>query len=157
MRRMGWVGLGSLALLACFLPALAGAANPPAPAPGSPLVAPEAPYVVKKGDTLWGISRDLLQDPLLWPRLWETNSFISNPNLIYPGDQLVVPGKDLNPAAPVVEAPAPARSGADGGGADASAPPGPRPPAAAAASRTGRGAARTRTARAAGQSPRHGL
>lgn len=107
MRRMGWVGLGSLALLACFLPAMAGAANPPAPAPGSPLVAPEAPYVVKKGDTLWGISRDLLQDPLLWPRLWETNSFISNPNLIFPGDQLVVPGKDLNPAAPVVEAPAP--------------------------------------------------
>jgi LysM repeat protein len=106
MKRMGWVVLGSFAVLACFLPALAGAANPPAP--GSPLVAPEGPYVVKKGDTLWGISRDLLQDPLLWPRLWETNSFISNPNLIYPGDQLVVPGKDLNPAAPVVEAPAPA-------------------------------------------------
>jgi LysM repeat protein len=108
MKRMGWIGLGSLALLACFLPALAGAANPPAPAPGSPLVALEGPYVVKKGDTLWGISRDLLQDPLLWPRLWETNRFIANPNLIYPGDQLVVPGKDLSPAAPVVEVPTPA-------------------------------------------------
>lgn len=126
MRRMGWVGLGSFVLLACFLPALAGAANPPAPAPGSPLVAPEGPYVVKKGDTLWGISRDLFQDPLLWPRLWETNSFISNPNLIYPGDQLVVPGKDLNPAAPVAEAPAPSAPAQT-----VEAPP-PAPPVAAA-------------------------
>lgn len=108
MKRTGWIGLGSLALLACILPVLAGAANPPDPAPGSPLAAPEGPYVVKKGDTLWGISRDLLQDPLLWPRLWETNSFITNPNLIYPGDQLVLPGKDLTPAPPVAEAPKPA-------------------------------------------------
>jgi LysM repeat protein len=126
MKRMGWVGLGTFVLLACFLPAPAGAANPPAPAPGSPLVAPEGPYVVKKGDTLWGISRDLLQDPLLWPRLWEQNSFISNPNLIFPGDQLVVPGKDLNPAAPVVEAPAPAAPAQT-----VEAPP-PAPPAAPA-------------------------
>jgi LysM repeat protein len=131
MRRMGWVGLGSFVLLACFLPALAGAANPPAPAPGSPLVAPEGPYVVKKGDTLWGISRDLFQDPLLWPRLWETNSFISNPNLIYPGDQLVVPGKDLNPAAPVAEAPAPSAP-AQTVEAPPPAPPPPAPPVAAA-------------------------
>lgn len=108
MKRTGWIGLGSLALLACILPVLAGAASPPDPAPGSPLAAPEGPYVVKKGDTLWGISRDLLQDPLLWPRLWETNSFITNPNLIYPGDQLVVPGKGLTPAPPVAEAPKPA-------------------------------------------------
>ena len=126
MKRMGWVGLGTFVLLACFLPAPAGAANPPGPAPGSPLVAPEGPYVVKKGDTLWGISRDLLQDPLLWPRLWEQNSFISNPNLIFPGDQLVVPGKDLNPAAPVVEAPAPAAPAQT-----VEAPP-PAPPAAPA-------------------------
>lgn len=48
MKRTGWIGLGSLALLACMLPVLAGAANPPDPAPGSPLVAPEGPYVVKK-------------------------------------------------------------------------------------------------------------
>jgi LysM repeat protein len=124
MKRMGWVGLGSFVLLACFLPALAGAANPPAL--GSPLVAPEGPYVVKKGDTLWGISRDLLQDPLLWPRLWEQNSFISNPNLIFPGDQLVVPGKDLSPAAPVVEVPTPAAPAQT-----VEAPP-PAPPAAPA-------------------------
>lgn len=108
MKRTGWIGLGSLALLACLLPVLAGAANPSDPAPGSPLVAPEGPYVVKKGDTLWGISQDLLQDPLLWPRLWETNNFITNPNLIYPGDQLTVPGKELAPAPPVAEAPKPA-------------------------------------------------
>ena len=108
MKRMGWIGLGILALLACILPVLAGAANSPDPPTGLPLTAPEGPYVVKKGDTLWGISRDLLQDPLLWPRLWETNSFITNPHRIYPGDQLVVPGKDLNPPPPVAEAPPPA-------------------------------------------------
>jgi hypothetical protein len=58
---------------------------------------------------LWGISRDLLNDPLLWRRLWEQNQFISNPNRIYPGDRLGLPGKEIAPAppAPVVEAPQP--------------------------------------------------
>ncbi len=160
MKRTGWIGLGSLALLACILPVLAGAANPPDPAPGSPLAAPEGPYVVKKGDTLWGISRDLLQDPLLWPRLWETNSFITNPNLIYPGDQLVLPGKDLTPAPPVAEAPKPAPPAQT---VEAPQPPPPAHTTATAASRshaatrTRRGRAGPRTLRATGQPLCHGL
>lgn len=45
-------------------------------------------YVVKKGDTLWDISSLYLHSPWLWPRLWQANSQIENPHLIYPGDRL---------------------------------------------------------------------
>jgi hypothetical protein len=49
--------------------------------------APEV-YVVKKGDTLWGISNMYLDKPWQWPQLWRTNIHITNPHLIYPGDEL---------------------------------------------------------------------
>jgi hypothetical protein len=49
--------------------------------------APEV-YVVKKGDTLWDISNMYLDKPWLWPQLWRTNIHITNPHLIYPGDEL---------------------------------------------------------------------
>jgi hypothetical protein len=65
---------------------------------------------VKKGDTLWQISKELFNDPLLWPRIWERNPFIKNPNLIFPGDTLGMPGREVAPAptpAPVAEAPKP--------------------------------------------------
>jgi len=109
MKRTGGIGLGGLILVMFCLPVVAGAATPPEPTtPGVTPGALESPYVVKKGDTLWGISRDLLDDPLLWPRLWEQNKFISNPNRIYPGDRLGLPGKEIAPApAPVAEAPQP--------------------------------------------------
>lgn len=45
-------------------------------------------YVVKKGDTLWDISSMYLDKPWLWPELWRNNVHISNPHLIYPGDEL---------------------------------------------------------------------
>ncbi len=55
-------------------------------------------YVVKKGDTLWDISAIYLDEPWLWPQLWQLNPHIDNPHLIYPGDMLsLVYGEDGQP------------------------------------------------------------
>jgi LysM repeat protein len=63
-------------------------------------------YTIKKGDTLWDISKSRLSDPFAWPRIWKDNPFIHDPDLIYPGQVIKLPpGVTIAPRA--VEAPAP--------------------------------------------------
>lgn len=47
-------------------------------------------YTVKQGDTLWDISNLYLKSPWQWPQLWQWNSEVDDPHLIYPGDVLVL-------------------------------------------------------------------
>jgi len=54
-------------------------------------------YIVKKGDTLWGISGMYLAEPWLWPELWDVNPQVDNPHLIYPGDELYLVWVDGQP------------------------------------------------------------
>ncbi len=58
----------------------------------TPASAGRSAYIIKKGDTLWDLAFQFLGDPFKWPELWHANDYIKNPNLIYPGDNLVIPG-----------------------------------------------------------------
>ncbi len=46
------------------------------------------PYIVKKGDTLWDIAKYFFKDPERWLKIWERNLYITNPDLIYPGNEI---------------------------------------------------------------------
>ena len=72
------LGLGAMA------PVMAQAA------PSGTLLRSAHSYTVKRGDTLWGIAAHFLHNPWEWPRLWHRNTYIKNPNLIYPGDRVVI-------------------------------------------------------------------
>lgn len=60
-------------------------------------LAPNAPdtYVVKRGDTLWDISKMYLKSPWRWPELWGMNlKALPNPHLIFPGQTLYLDKTD---------------------------------------------------------------
>ena len=59
--------------------------NPPTLKAGAPQV-----YVVKKGDTLWDISKRFLKNPVRWPEIWASNKHVKNPHWIFPGDRLLM-------------------------------------------------------------------
>lgn len=74
-------------------------------------------YIVRPGDTLWGIAGERFDDNFKWPRIWENNPEVSNPHLILPDAQLTIPVTEGEPPvqvavvpepAPVEEAPVPA-------------------------------------------------
>jgi nucleoid-associated protein YgaU len=53
-------------------------------------------YFVKKGDTLWDLSDEFLNDPFAWPDLWENNKHIQDPHWIYPGDSIYFGERDTS-------------------------------------------------------------
>jgi hypothetical protein len=66
-------------------------------ADAGPELKPGAPrsYIVRRGDTLWGLAQMFLRDPWLWPEIWYVNPQVQNPHLIYPGDTLqLATGRD---------------------------------------------------------------
>lgn len=95
MRMAG--GLLAVLTLALVGPESRGQQTPASPPPVGPEAAAGV-YVVRPGDNLWFLSRQFLHNPFLWPRIWERNKFVINPNRIYPGDPLLIPG--LAPAPP---------------------------------------------------------
>ena len=75
-------------------PAQQATANQVAQA-GVPLseLAANAPdrYTIKRGDTLWAVSKIFLKSPWRWPELWGMNlNDIKNPHRIFPGQVLIL-------------------------------------------------------------------
>jgi|GEM_PF-3928476 len=56
-------------------------------------------YMVKKGDTLWDISKKYLHDPFRYPELAQS-SHIQDPHWIYPGDIVRIPAGRANTGRP---------------------------------------------------------
>jgi LysM repeat protein len=58
-------------------------------------------YVVRPGDSLWKISKNFFNSPVLWPRLWKLNPTIDNPHKIFPGE--VINLKQQAPKLPIAK------------------------------------------------------
>ena len=78
-------------------PAVASAA-PAAPSPAHVVLDSVQTDHVVRGDTLWGISRTFYGDGTRFPLIFGANTNqIRNPNLIYPGENLIVPKSPAKP------------------------------------------------------------
>ena len=58
-----------------------------------PTTVPEgtAFHIVERGDTLWDLATRYLQNPYLWPQIWDANKHIADAHWIYPGDPVLFP------------------------------------------------------------------
>ncbi len=59
----------------------------------TPVWAEDTVHLVKKGDTLWAITNHYLSSPWKWPIVWSNNQDITNPHLIFPGDNVIISRK----------------------------------------------------------------
>jgi hypothetical protein len=105
--------------------------------PWDPPPAAEGAYVIQRGDTFWDLAGKWLDDPHLWPQVWDQNRYVLDSHWIYPGDPLSVPGKP-NVVPPEGPAPSAEAAPADtGAAADTAAAAEPTPTPAPDAASTG--------------------
>lgn len=53
-------------------------------------------HTVVKGDTLWDIAGKVYENPWHWPKIYDANKDkITDPNMIFPDQELVIPDKSL--------------------------------------------------------------
>ncbi|MFQ5961504.1 MAG: LysM peptidoglycan-binding domain-containing protein [Candidatus Methylomirabilales bacterium] len=97
--------LSFLAVASCLVGQVAAQETPPGvKQEKQPEILLEGAYIVQDGDTLWAIAGRYLNDPRRWPQIWKENAFVVDPDKIFPGDPLAIPGV-TPPPKPVAEAP----------------------------------------------------